>query len=234
MTNRAGPKLACVTALVLLSGMLVQSVVARHAADAEDYHAAARTAIASIPVRFGAWVGTPMAVPRSAEALLRPNALLSRRYRNVETGRVAELVVVQCRDARDMAGHYPPNCYPAHGWEPVRPPTARVIDVAAGGQEPVAVPVMEYAFARREFDRASRIVIASVFVLPSGDWAVEMSALRALAGDVRLRGLGAAQVQVITDADMSVVERDRLVGEVLGAAWPALEVVRGADGSDGP
>jgi len=160
LRSLASQTLAPLATIVLLGGMYAQSMDAGGGVNAERYHAAAREAIEGVPERFGDWRGTDVEVPQSAVALLKPNALLGRRYVEEGTGRWANLVIVQCRDTRDMSGHYPPVCYPAHGW------TARE---GARTHETVTVAGLEattYEFMRTEFDRAVRIVIYAFFVVP--------------------------------------------------------------------
>mgnify|MGYP007071125856 CR=1 FL=1 len=42
------------------------------------------------------------------------------------------VAVVQCRDARDMGGHYPPICYPGQGWTPKNPGIAVPLRLGGG------------------------------------------------------------------------------------------------------
>ena len=72
-------------------------------------------AMQSIPMFIGRWVGQDKEVPKEAQKLLRPNAILSRIYTSAASP-TTWIVVVHCSDARDLDGHYPPKCYPAHGW----------------------------------------------------------------------------------------------------------------------
>jgi len=84
--------------------------------EADEFHRAAAIAVAGIPVRIGSWNGTDYPLPPSAIELLRPNATLNRVYTN-NMGREVGFLLVQCRDSRDMLGHYPPICYKGQGWE---------------------------------------------------------------------------------------------------------------------
>jgi len=56
-------------------------------------------------------------LPPGAVALLKPNLDICRTYLNPRF----EFLLVQCLDARDMGGHFPPNCYPASGCVRVGP-----------------------------------------------------------------------------------------------------------------
>ena len=89
--------------------------------DAAPYHARAKATIDAFPYIIGYWTGTDVRVPEAAVKLLRPNALVSRRYTNHSPGlggrgsAWADLLISQCADSRDMTGHYPPICYPSSG-----------------------------------------------------------------------------------------------------------------------
>src|ERR1700716_2996219 len=85
--------------------------------DVEPYHALAKQAIDSIPTSVGSWSATPEKVPPEAIKLLRPNDIRSLSYVDNNAAsprwydRWANLLVDQCKDAGDMLGHWPPNCY---------------------------------------------------------------------------------------------------------------------------
>jgi len=55
-------------------------------------------------------------VPTAAQRLLRSNVLISREYTNEKTEERANFLLVQCSDARDLDGHFPPNCYRNAGY----------------------------------------------------------------------------------------------------------------------
>ncbi len=216
--------LAPVATIGLLVGMHLQAGAGGDDAAADAFHAEAREAIEAVPVTFDGWVGDDVAVPQSAVALLKPNALLGRRYINDATGSWANLVIVQCRDTRDMSGHYPPVCYPAHGWTTASPSEGVLIG---------ETPVTAYSFSRTEFDRVVRIAIYGFFVVPGEGLVQDMDGVRRAASDYRRRQLGAAQVQVLVDATLPREERERIVGEILGAAAPSIEVLS-ATGGESP
>src|ERR1700691_3902298 len=68
-----------------------------------------------IDTNNGSWTRKDTERRTPAIQLLRPNAILSREYRNDRRKQVVEFLIVDCSDARDLQGHYPPNCYPAQG-----------------------------------------------------------------------------------------------------------------------
>lgn len=214
-------------ALMMLLGLWAQGRLYAAAADATPFHARAREAIESIPDRIGDWYGTKVEVPRSARALLRPNALFSMRYRNARTGQIASLVVVQTEDARDMAGHYPPNCYPGQGWQFSRDPVRRRIDVGSG----VELPVIEYTFEMEEFNNSVEIVIYNFFMLPGVGVVPDMADVRRAASDYRMRPFGAAQIQVLVDSSMPPSERDAVFKMFMQPLLPVIGLLQEGPGS---
>lgn len=190
-------------------------------AEAQAFHDEVAEAVQRIPLRLEGWEGRDTDVPASARALLRPNALLGRQYQDLDTGRKASLVIVQCRDTRDMTGHYPPRCYPAHGWLQSETVTKHEIVV-----EGVSIPVTRYEFTRSEFDRVQRIAIDNFFVLPFGGLARDMEGVLEAASDYRVRPFGAAQVQVITDGTLPPEDRDAIFQDFVGASIDAIDAMR--------
>jgi hypothetical protein len=206
-------------ALVLVLGIGAERALSsRQAGGADAYHAAVRAA-ARLPERIGDWVGHPIDTPPAAVAMLRPNVLECRRYEHETTGEHVSLMLVQCRDVRDMSGHYPPVCYPAHGWtlrETVRRP------LEARG---VPVPTTSYRFTIESVDRFEEIVVYNFFVRPGGG--IDADRSRVLGHDRRLRSFGAAQVQVVFDSSVSEERRDEVFGMLVGEVFPVVETIRG-------
>lgn len=139
-------------------------------AEAARMQQAVAAAIRSAPYRVGAWAGKDVPVPESAVRLLRPNAVLSRRFVNLTTNESIDLIVVHCNDTRDMLGHYPPVCYPSHGWV-----FADGADQSRRGRAASLSaldrtwPVHVYEFSRiRDWSSEVRIQVISFFVLPDG------------------------------------------------------------------
>lgn len=219
--------LAPAATAALLMGVHAQHVASTDPQAVEAYHADARAAIEHVPTRIGNWVGSDVDVPKAAVALLKPNALLGRRYVNRETGRTANLVIVQCRDTRDMGGHYPPVCYPAHGWSD----TSRGEQVAlhAGSRR---IRASRYVFSRTEFDRVTRIAIFNFFVLPGVGVVEDMEGVRRAAADYGRRQYGAAQVQIVLDAALPEAAQEQIGLEILEAIGPAIDALGAAGGND--
>ncbi len=80
-------------------------------------------ALEDFPVQLGDGAGIWIAVrdvriPSSQERLLDLSSYVSREFRRLGSFPpvTATLFVAYCVDARSMAGHHPPHCYPASGW----------------------------------------------------------------------------------------------------------------------
>jgi hypothetical protein len=224
MTSRAKPNTSRFRAvapvaltLLLLSGALADKVKFHlPPADAAEYHARVRRVAAELPYNVGPWLGTEVPVPPSAVTLLRTNVIVSRQYQHVRSGRTASVLIVQCEDARDLIGHYPPVCYPAHGWSKrSAAPAIRELD----GE---SIPVTDYTFTSTRIDRASELRISNFMVLPDGQICRDMDGVETAARDYRRKFFGAAQVQIVTAAEWSDADRDELFSHVMGAAGPLL------------
>jgi hypothetical protein len=191
------------------------------AADADPYHARVREAVAGVPMRINDWNGRDETVPREAQALLRPNAIFSRRYVNAGTNDSVALLLVQCRDIRDMLGHYPPVCYPANGKTLEREtPT----ELHVGGS---AIPAVVYEFSYNQGGEQLRLVVINFLVLPDGRYIPDMAALRRAAGYRRRQPYGAAQVQLVLGGEVPMAHREQIVSDLVGGVLPVLDVIRG-------
>lgn len=219
-------RLAYILTPLLLLGIALERRTFVAPADAAPYHEAVRAAIALIPRQVGPWIGADAEVPEPAQRLLRPNAILARQFQRTDPAASASLVVVQCRDTRDLIGHYPPVCYPAHGW-------------IAGGMDDLemevdgdATPVRRYEFTRSSWGRESSLVVYSFFVIPGQGRVRGMDAVGRAAADYSRRHFGAAQVQVVfADPPAELVEQES-AAVLFGAAAEAVRVIE-RDGGGG-
>lgn len=170
---------------------------------------------------FGSWVGQDEQVAQEALRLLSANKVLSRSYTHVGTGRHVGLLIVQCRNARDMVGHYPPVCYPNSGWslQSAEPITFTVDDLQ--------IPATEYEFAISRFGSAGRLWIYNFMILPSGQFAADMRGVQAVAADYTQKFFGAAQVQLVfksSGADRA--DREQIARQFLRIIHDAIVVMR--------
>ncbi|HWE05030.1 MAG TPA: exosortase-associated EpsI family protein [Tepidisphaeraceae bacterium] len=197
--------------------------------DAAPYHLRAKAAIDAFPYIIGYWTGSDQMVPEAAVKLLRPNALVSRRYENHTPGRAgrgpvwADLLISQCADSRDMIGHYPPICYPSSGEPQV---DARPFRIDVGG---LLVDGIEYQFAALPGRGIERKSVYNFFVVPGRGIVPDIGGVRRVSGDYQRRCFGAAQFQVVMDADQSPEIRDEVFATLIGcdtAVIKTLEDVR--------
>lgn len=183
--------------------------------DAEQRKAVVGAAMKAAPFFIGRWVGEDSThlVPREAQTLLHPNALMSRSYRT-PAGPTVHVLVVHCGDARDMIGHYPPICYPSAGWQPAAPPEPQDIVLAIG---PRRLPVRQYVFqCVNAAGRVDSIRIFNAFVLPDGRAALDIDDINRQSERLALAVQGVAQLQLITSGTAPLPEAVQAANEILG------------------
>lgn len=186
---------------------------------ADVYHERVREIAKDLPRNVGDWSSVDTEIPAAAVALLRPNVLISRRYINEKTEQSFALLVVQCADARDMEGHYPPNCYPSSGWGSL-------------GQEQVSLAVgelqsdsVDYQFERVTRDGVERIGVVNLILVPGDGFVTSMSSIRRLAGTLSDRFYGAAQLQFVFSGAWTQDQRLAIVEQVGASFEPLMHVI---------
>ena len=213
----------CVTVLLLAGIWGEQLFYHEPSGDAEPYHQLIRTEAENMPYRVKDWVGSDIDVPPAAVALLRPNILLNRRFKNHRTGQYVSMLLVQCGDARDLLGHYPPVCYAANGW------TESSAVEKDWNVNALTIQGMEYEFERSTFEKSARIYVGNFMVLPSGLTARDMTAVNTAAKDYRRKFFGAAQFQFVFPDDINADERNDIVRTFVDANWPILDAIRSGE-----
>ncbi|MEO0474981.1 MAG: exosortase/archaeosortase family protein, partial [Planctomycetota bacterium] len=194
--------------------------------EADAYHEQVRDVSKVLPREIGSWKAIDTELPEAAVALLRPNVLISRRYAEEESGRSFALLIVQCADARDMEGHYPPNCYPSAGWTSLR---RKSIDLEIGSLE---ADLMDYRFERVLQEDSETISVVNLIILPKEGFATSMGSIRRLGGTISDRYFGAGQVQFVFDGAWSEEERWSVVEEIGQTLEPLIHVIM--DKTDNP
>ena len=212
--------------LGLLGGIVAEDNTHLRPKDVEPYHHTAKLAIEAWPkaIENGDWSTiVDEVLPASAEQLLHPNCVVQRRY---ASGTLqwngahvqASLLIVQCKDSRDMAGHYPPICYPASG---SRQLSAAPFQLNVAGQ---VISGMEYEFLRPTLPE-SRQAVYDFFIVPGKGFVADMGGVRAAAKNYQARYYGAAQFQVVMDADYPQEIREQVFRMIIGANSQALSVL---------
>ncbi len=226
MLNRASP---WVTALVLSGIILTRPGQVRAVPGTDAYFASIRTAVEQIPYKVGPWLGQDVDVAPAAVKLLQPNALVQRHYTDQTSGRPLQLLIVHCGNTLDMQGHYPPVCYPAHGW---KQDSSEPLSVTAEG---VRLPATLYRFTRVVDGVERAMSVINFFVVPRDDeqFFADMGALNRASRSVVTAGLGAAQVQIVSLDPQSNLREDPAVGRFLEAVGPVLRVIAEGVRADG-
>ena len=180
--------------------------------------------MSAIPYRIGDWIGQDVDAQAPAIRILKPNKLLQRQYASVDGSTKFSLFMIHCTDARDMQGHYPPVCYPAHGWTIIR--TERS-DFVLGQSR---VPCKVYQLDALRQGRTLEMTILNFFAVPSQQEALaaDMSAVNRASLASSRSWMGAAQVQLIVHGIVPPEEMTRLMQEVSPAIESAVrEVIHG-------
>jgi hypothetical protein len=211
-------RLAIPFSLITLIVIGITRIQPGDALEIDAYHDSVAEIINSIPVDVNGWVGQQIPLPQSATNLLRPNALIARHYVNEEKGISATLMLIHCRDIRDLAGHYPPRCYPANGW--MESSVTGVGMTTIGDQS-----LRRYGFTRVAGQVERAITVYSLFALPNGEITTSMKDVRRLSASYEFRKYGAAQLQVVIDGAFDQKDHSWILQEMYEIAEPTIETV---------
>jgi hypothetical protein len=124
--------------------------------------------------------------------------------------------------AKDMTGHYPPNCYPRAGWLEASPP--QQVSLEVGDR---VLPARRYRFRLEQGVVPSEIDILSFFAVPVGPqrFGPDIRIVDMASRSPAASRLGAGQVQVLTPRDMTEERRAEIWDAVLEAIDPALREI---------
>jgi len=195
----------------------------------DEFHATAKTALDSVPLYFGHYLGKEEPLQEVDLQLLKPNAVRNVRYTDLRAMNLPSwggvvLTVVQCRRIEDMIGHYPPVCYPAFGDEQLSavPREWKVGDQTIAG--------VEYRFegVKQPGQRYVRIVY-NFMVAPGKGFVQDMEGLKRINNELDRRFYGAAQFQVLFSGppgfEPDRTQRDAVFADVIGQAHNAITVL---------
>ena len=216
-------------AACLLGGMAVETARTRAVPPGvEAYHRTALAAVDSIPTRVGHWSGRPADddVPPGAIALLKPNVIRYWKFADTDAAdprradKWASLLVDQCKDARDMNGHWPPNCYVNSGQE-LTDTIER--DWAVGG---LTIAGTEYHFRQQTATSSTRTAVYDFLIVPGRGIFRGMDGVRRASSDYRQRLYGAAQFQVVMDdSDLTRQDRDAIFTTLMRPCVPVIRTL---------
>ncbi len=212
--------ISVVCSLALLAGVALERGLRPKPEDTAAYHEAVRLAAEAFPMTIGDWEGQDTEVPESAIALLKPNAIISRKYLNRSTGHRVDFLIVHCRQAGDMAGHYPPICYPnTGGWE------LKDTRSMSWRSRHLEVPGIEYDFYQSLPGQSRHLTVANVLALPDGSTAQSMEGVRAIAADYLQRYYGAGQLQMLFFGNVLPEDRVEIFEQFLDEVYPVLHAI---------
>ncbi len=168
----------------------------------EPYHNRAKAAIDAIPSVMGTWTGRDEPVPKEALQLLNNPDILSRRYVDTDqSDRWASVLIVHCRDTRDLNGHYPPKCYPNNG-------QSQIFQVDQDWTiKGLKIPGREYHFQKIEPTKMTRTCVYNFLIAPGKGIVRDMQDVAKVAEDYQQRYYGASQVQIVMSADLPEDQR---------------------------
>ena len=169
--------------------------------------------LGAVPDRLGPWITSEVPVPSEAVEILRPNALLCRRFMRLGGGEDLTMILVHCSDARDMGGHYPPICYRQIGWTLDLDRIGRAeVECGALGDPEFTV----YRFRRSDADgEREDMTVLNGFILPDGRTSPDVFDRDPVPGPPTRSTRGLAQIQMVFRSEVPEEEAIRIAGEVL-------------------
>ena len=212
----------CAVTAVLLAVLMGLNQTHLTPGDAAGYHEHVRKTVLAIPHQLGPWKGKDQEVVKEAVELLRPNVMLSRTYTHEETGESVTLLIVQCKDARDLLAHYPPICYPNAGWkiEKKYKPVNKLFNHREKKNNWAVYPMYHKSSQANEVSQ----IVYQKMPLPNGTVTKDMGEVRAFAGNYLVRHFGASQVQIIVQESLRGTTKAS-IDPILDAIEPFLEAV---------
>jgi hypothetical protein len=210
--------IATLLTVVFLGGATADRLSLAPQVDPEPYHQSVRAAAQKLPDVIGDWRAAD-SPDLSTQAYLRANVFVSRTLTNSRSGLQVYLLIIQCRDARDLIPHYPAVCYPGRGMNQteVRP---RDWDISG-----MVVTGSEYRFESDGFRQGSSVIVDNFMILPTGMFCRDMKEVKSSL-PIRDRFFGIGQVQIVFGEGTSAEMRDKAVREILGGHKDLIETIR--------
>jgi hypothetical protein len=207
--------------VALLLGLKAESLSHPQPEDVEPYHAELRKFKTQFNNPDGWTAKVPDdELPAGAVALLKPNLTICRAYLKPRF----QFLLVQCLDARDMGGHYPPNCYPASGCVLVGPKDGKDMTWVVEGK---TIEGKEYVFSHLEAGQTRTQIVDNLLILPAATkhYVKKMDDVRAVAANNMQRFYGAAQIQFVFDGEVSESDRRDIFTKLIGKNMNLLNVL---------
>lgn len=182
-------------ALALSWSVLREQGVSQEARD--TYFTEVRDAVESVPMTIGPWVGREVELQPAAEEVLNTNIGKQWLFEDLDTGRIVQVLIVHCRNTKDMQGHYPPRCYPNAGWTYDEQDGRELTTVPFGFER---APATTYEFSVFDEGSVRTLHVLNFLALPAESGAIEPDLAgvnRASRSRVTAR-LGGANVQFLS------------------------------------
>lgn len=143
-------------------------------------------------------------IPTSQVEALELDAYISRIYRRIGGQRVRDVTIffAQTGEARAMAGHHPPRCYPSSGWELLEDDTVDLDVLRTDGK---VIHSRMYHFVSL-LDRQLSLWVVNGFVLPDGRVVRSLDETASISGRVAESSRGLVQFQLLFEGDHKFVD----------------------------
>ena len=180
------------------------------------YHQDIAMQITEFPYQMGGWVGRDVVIPTSAQEILQPNGLVSRKFSQYGGDGNLTFALIHCIDLRDMHGHHPPRCYPASGWSFKQTDVAEdeTVSVVIGD---VPAEMTVYRFMQGgPLEPGSELTVVSVFITPVVGVVNDMAMLQEIGSrGSGASGLGVGQIQLVFSGNKASDELDEQVNDFI-------------------
>ena len=187
--------------------------------DLSRYHQDIANQITDFPYQ----VGQDVVIPTSAQEILKPNGLVSRRFSQYGGDGKLTFALIHCIDLRDMHGHHPPRCYPASGWSFRKNDDDRkeTIEVLIGD---FTTEMSVHRFMQGgPMESRSELTVVSVFITPVVGVVNDMETLQEIGSMGRgTSRLGVGQIQLVFNGNKTTEELTEKVNDFISYIPPEL------------
>ena len=149
--------------------------------------------LARLPLELGDWTGTDVPLDEAIIRRTDTDDHLNRNYTRRDGRAVVSVFIGYGVNIRDLMPHRPEVCYGGAGWTLVE---TRAVELPMS--DGATLPFQLHRFKRGVLE--SRQVVVANYYIVSGEYCGDVSLLRSKAGEFRVDGAYAAQVQVAANA----------------------------------
>lgn len=194
---RLGLKPTVVVALCFLVGLghtlsSLDTMIASESLSSKNV----QSCLDALPYRIGNYVAEDQPVSERQLSILRPDAILGRRYQSFSSAHEFLLIVSYHQDGRLHAAHDVLQCYSALGW------TKNSSSEWLTARESLSVRHIVCSFDRERTSSTERIIVHKASVQTEKQ------------SEVRLLGNSSTQIQLVFQADVPVSQRRALFEEI--------------------